>query len=142
MRYSDISDFVTSKLQALGYGQDGGPAMPLIDPGPITVARLQSKSPNAMLFVVLGNGIGLAKEGLFHMPFITVRAIGLQNNFAYAETLAYDVDNTLLAVDSNTDMGGARVLYITRTGGAPQLVDFDAGDRYHFQATYITETKR
>jgi hypothetical protein len=142
MRYSDVYTFVKAALTDLGYGTDGHPAMPMFDPGPPTQARLLKKSPNAICFLTLGNGIGLAKEGLFDQPFITVRVVGRQNDFAGAETLAYDVDSTLLAVDGNTTVGTAKTLYITRTGGAPQLIDFDDAERYQFQTTYITEAQR
>ena len=142
MRYSDVYTYVSAALTAKGYGTPGGPEMPLFHPGPFTIERLQSKSPGPMLFLTLGNGVGLTQESLFDRRFITVRVIGAQNNYDYAETLAYDVDNILLAVAGNTTMGTAKVLYVTRTGGAPQLVDFDKGDRYHYQTTYIVEAMR
>ena len=41
----------------------------------------------------------------------------------------------------NTTVGTARTLYFARNE-PPQLVDLDDADRYHFQTTYITETKR
>lgn len=143
MRYSDVETFVRDGLTALGYGTAGHPAMPAFLPGPPTIERLQKSIPNSILFLTLGNGIGLSGgEGQFDRPFITVRVIGNQNDFGYAETLAYDVDNILLAVQGNTSMGSATALYVTRTGGSPQLVDFDSADRYHFQTTYITEAQR
>ena len=142
LRYSDVYTHVTAALTAKGYGQQGGPAMPLLDPGPFTVAKTQQRSPGPMLFLVVGNGVGLTKEGLFDRPFLTVRVIGTQNDFDYAETLAQDVDAILLGVASNTTVGTAKVLYISRSGGPPQLVDFDAGDRYHYQTTYIVEAMR
>lgn len=142
LRYSDVYTFVTEGLAGLGYGKPAGPTMPLLDMGPATVAQLQKKSPGPMLFLTVGNGVGLTVEGLYDRPFITVRAIGAQNDYAYAEQLAYDVDNLLLGVTGNALIGECEVLYVNRTGGAPQLVDFDSGDRYHFQATYITEAQR
>lgn len=116
--------------------------MPAFHPGPSTIHSLWNKSPNAMVFLTLGNGAGLAKEGVFERPFIVARVIGPQNDFAAAEALAYDVDNILNAVDTNTLVGEALTLYITRTAGSPQLVDFDAANRYHYQTTYIAEVER
>lgn len=140
MRYSDIESFVSTGLTQLGYGTTFG--MPLIDAGPSSVAALQKLSPGPILFLSVGNGAGLAKEGLFDKPFIIARVIGVQGDFGYAEDLAYAVDELLLAVDSNTKIGTAPTLYITRTAGAPQLIDYDDAGRYHFQTTYIAEAQR
>lgn len=142
MRYSDIKGFVQSALTAKDYGVPGGPAMPLFDPGPVTLAKLRQRSPNAMVFLQVGNGVGLRHEGIIDSPFITVRVVGPQHNYTAAETLAYDVDDILLGVGGNTTIGTAKVLFITRSGGAPMLIDFDAADRYSFQTTYITEAVR
>lgn len=142
MRYNDVYTFLKARLEAKGYGQQGGPELPLFDPGPFTIDRLKNLSPGPMLFVVFGNGVGLRKEALFDVPFITIRVIGSQGDFDYAEKLAYDVDDILLSVASNTDIGSGKALFITRTGGAPQLVDFDSAERYSFQTTYITEVQR
>lgn len=139
MRYSDIQTFVAEGLAAKGYS---GSQMPLFDPGPFTIARLQNKTPGSMVFLVVGNGLGLAMEGILDRPFVVVRVLGPQNDYDSAERLAYDVDDVLLSVGGNTLVGTAKTLFITRTGGSPQLVDFDPGDRYHFQQTYITEGVR
>lgn len=140
LRYSDVETFVTAGLAALGYGTDGHPAMPLLDPGPATLAKLQAKSPNAMVFLTVGNGLGLAKEGLYDQPFIVARVLGPQNDYETTEQIAQDLDALLVAVETET-VGTERVLFITRNA-PPQLVDFDASDRYHFQTTYIAEAKR
>lgn len=151
--YRDVEVYVRAALVSLGYGSENPdisePArtMPFIQPGPITSEVLQKISPQATLFLQVGNGIGMSVEGLYDKPFITVRAIGPQgvNNYDPAETLAFDVDQILVpisALPGPFKMGGTRVLYVTRTGGAPQLVDFDSANRYHFQATYITEAQR
>ena len=138
MRYADVRDYVTTSLQAKGYG--GTKAMPTLDPGPPSIAQLQSRSPNAMLVVTVGNGIGFTTEGLFDRTFITVRAIGLQGDFDYAETLAYDVDS-ILDVPKSGMLGTQRVLSVTRNA-PPQLVDYDSAGRYQFQTTYIAEAQR
>lgn len=141
MRYSDIQPFVQAALTEKGYGTPGGPAMPYFDPGPLVEKKLNIV-PGPILFLVVGNGIGLAHEDLFDIPFITVRVTGAQNDYGYAETLARDVDDILLTVGGSTTIGTLYTLFITRTGGAPQLIDFDAAERYSFQATYIAEVKR
>lgn len=152
LRYDDVRLHVTSALQARGYG-NGNPlnpdvdevvrTMPVIDAGPWAVRTRWKVTPQGLLFLTLGNGLGPAKEGVFDRPFITVRAIGKQDNFEYAETLAYDVDDILFSLDHNHVWpAGGRTLSVTRTGGAPQLVDYDESNRYHFQATYIAEAQR
>lgn len=140
MRYADVETFVSTGLNNLGYGAGSKP-MPVLDPGPWAIEGLRKRTPGSMIFLVLGNGTAQTTEGLYDRPFITVRVIGPQKNFAAAEALAYDVDRLLLAVAGNGTLGSARVLYVTRTGGPPQLVDFDGADRYHFQTTYITEVQ-
>lgn len=147
LRFSDVESFLTEGLSGLGYGKinpaDGtNPrTMPVFSPGPASVPRLAKLSPGSTLFVTVGNGVGLDVQQLFDRPFITVRAIGPQRDYEGAETLAYDVDQLMLAIGSNATIGTAKVLYITRTGGAPTLIDYDAGDRHHFQTIYITEAQ-
>lgn len=138
--YSDVRDFVSAALTAKGYGSAGHPALPTFHPGPPTIQALYKQSPNALVFLTVGNGIGTLKEGLFDQPFIVVRVLGLQRNYDHAETLAHDLDEILMAVETQM-VGNTRTLYITRNA-PPQLVDFDSADRYHFQATYIAEAKR
>lgn len=148
LRYEDVRVYTQGEkgppatgLWGLGYGPPEKP-MPTLNPGPATLDRLHKISPQAMVFLTVGNGAGLTVETLYDRVFITARVIGVQNNFDYAETLAFDIDNLLLDAVNGVRIGGARTLYVTRTGGAPQLVNFDAADRYHFQATYLTEVKR
>lgn len=140
LTYSDAHAFVSAGLTAKGYGVGVGPVMPVFHPGPPALVKLHTKSPHSMCFLTVGNGIGLTREGLYDRPFIVTRVIGRQNDYGYAETLAYDIDAMMLAVENGT-VGTSRTLYITRNA-PPQLVDFDAADRYHFQTTYIAEAKR
>jgi hypothetical protein len=142
MRYSDMLTFVTAGLAGLGYDTANHPAMPAFNPGPPSLPALwKSVSPNAVVFLTVGNGLGPTVETVYDRPFVVVRVIGPQgNDYTTAETLAYDIDNLLLAVQTQ-NVGSARTLYFTRNA-APQLVDLDDSDRYHFQTTYITETKR
>jgi hypothetical protein len=142
MLYSDALSFVTAGLAGLGYGTAGHPVMPAFSPGPAAIPKVQEAvSPNAVVFLTVGNGLGLAHEGLYEQPFITVRVLGPQNDYDTAEQITYDLDRLMLAVDSPRNVGSCRTLYITRNA-SPQLVDLDEADRYHFQTTYITETKR
>lgn len=149
--YSHVEAFIRQSLIDIGYSTENPDisepvrTMPPMLPGPITSELMQKRSPQAVLMIQVGNGVGLTTEGLYDKPFITVRTIGPQTKYADAERLAFDVDLILVPVSPPPgpfSMGGARVLYVTRTGGAPQLVDFDTADRYHFQATYITEAQR
>lgn len=142
MRYSEIRDFVNAGLTALGYGDNVTLEMPQFDPGPVTAPQLLAKYPGPVIFLTIGNGVGLTTEDLFDQPFFTVRVVGAQNDYDYAEKLALDVDNIMLAVGSNTVIGETLTLRISRTGGPPQLIDYDSGQRYHWQNTYIAETKR
>jgi hypothetical protein len=140
LRYSDAKTFVTAGLTSLGYGTSNHPAMPAIDPGPPALPAALKVTPNSLVIVTVGNGIGLTTEGLLDRPFITVRVVGPQGDYDGAETLAQDIDGLMLAV-ANSMVGTTRALYVTRNA-PPQLVDLDASNRYHFQTTYITETKR
>ena len=139
LRYSDVKAHASAGLTALGapYSTD----LPVFDQGPFTVERRQQLTPQAMVFLLLGAGAGYAHDGIFDQPFITIRVIGRQGDFDYAEKLAYDLD-TIFDLGGNATIGTAKVLYVVRTGGAPQLVNLDDADRYHFQCTYITEAQR
>lgn len=130
MRYSDVESFLRPIV---------GDAP--IHPGPSTEAALQKLSSQAIVFATVGGGAGLATEGLFDKPFITIRAIGKQGDYDSAETLAKDIDAAFRALDHNGEVGEAKVLYVTRTGGGPTMIDHDNADRYHFQCTYIAETR-
>ena len=138
--FSDVRTFVSEGLTAKGYGTGTGPAMPFFHPGPPTIQALYKKSPNAIVFLTVGNGTGLTVEDVYDRPFIVVRVLGVQNNYDYAETLTHDLDALFLSVQ-NAMLGGTRTLYVTRNA-PPQLVDYDSADRYHFQATYIAEAQR
>jgi hypothetical protein len=149
--YADVEVFLTDGLEAKGYAstlpaQPEAKPMPLINPGPVTDAALQNLSPGPIVFATVGNGAGLTLEQTYDQVFITIRAIGPQGDFEAAERLALDIDRLFLAINSNTDFGktedraGTRVLYVTRSGGGPQLIDYDRSDRYHFQTTYVARS--
>lgn len=144
LTYGDVKTFLQLGLAAKGYATLN-PAgaeprtMPLIDPGPAALVQtVAKKTPGALIIADVGNGAGLTLEGTYDQTFITLRVLGPQNDYASAAQLMHDVDLLFLAVTGNGMVGGTRVLYVTRTGGAPQLIDFDASNRYHFQTTYIT----
>lgn len=143
LTYEDVKTFLKAGLTAKGYGGKPplGPnqiTMPRFDVGPVSLPQLQKLAPGAMVFATVGNGAGHILEQTYDQVFITVRVLGPQHNYDAAERLAYDVDKLFLAINSNGVIGSTKVLYVTRTGGAPQLIDYDATERYHFQTTYIT----
>lgn len=140
MRYDDARSFISAGLTGLGYGTAGKPALPLLDPGPPALARIQKRSPNTIAVLTVGNGIVETTEGLYDRPFLVVRVIGPQSDYTAAESLAYDIDKLCVEFTAGA-VGSSRALYITRNA-PPQLVDLDDSDRYHFQTTYIMETKR
>lgn len=144
--YADVKAFLTDGLEALGYSSalpvdpDEKP-MPRIDVGPFSLAQLQDLSPGPMIFATVGNGGGLTDEQLFEQPFITIRSIGPQGDYDLAEGLALDIDRMFLALCGNGTVGDTKVLYVTRSGGGPQLIDYDSSNRYHFQTTYIARSE-
>lgn len=135
IKYSDVKSFVQAGLADMGY-----PDM-VIEPGPITDVVLAKRNPGEMIFLQVGSGAGLETEQLFDRPFIVTRVIGKQHDYNSAEQLALDLDTLFLRVNSNATIGTAKVLYIVRTGARPENVDWDTGDRYHFQCTYITSAQ-
>lgn len=143
LTYEDVKTFLHEGLAVKGYSEAlpdvGQPqSMPLFDVGPSSLSQLQTLSPGSMVFATVGNGAGLILEHSYDQVFVTLRSIGLPGDYNQAERLAYDLDVLMNQVDSPRLIGTTRVLWIVRTGGSPQLVDKDNGDRYHFQATYIT----
>jgi hypothetical protein len=144
--YSDVESFLSTGLADLGY-TDWNPnvgaqttTMPLINPGPF-LPPLDKLSPQAMVFATVGNGSGLELEQTYDGVFIVARVLGPQNDFPTAERLAMDIDTMLLRLNSPAMLGTTRVLSVQRTGGRPQLVDYDDSNRYHFQTTYIARAK-
>lgn len=140
LKYADVQAFVQAGLEAKGYGSTPTLPMPMLDPGPALASRV-ALSPGPILFLTLGNGIGLTTEALYDRRFLVVRVVGAQRDYDFTEALAGDVDDLLLEQGGVVTMGSARLLYCTRNG-SPQLVDYDASDRYHYQATYIVEAQR
>lgn len=141
MRYSDISAFVKQGYVDLGY-DTATVDFPLLDPGPPTDPGLQKLSAQRQVFLTLGGGAGLTTEALYDRIFLSTRVFGRQDDYADAENLAAQLDYMLLAATRSgpATIGTARCLYITRTGGAPQLLLKDTADRYHLSCSYIIET--
>src|SRR4051794_38331545 len=83
-------------------------------------ANSEQLSPDAMMFLSLGGGPGLHGEVRLDRSLITARTIGPQNDYDTGEDMAFTLDAVLLAVDRPATIGAARVLYINRTGGAPE----------------------
>jgi hypothetical protein len=143
LTYQQVADWLDARLDGLGYGTqqpDVDPALrtkPRLVHGPYS-ERVAKQSPGALVVVSVGGGAGLTLEHLYDQRFITIRAVGLPNQYDQAERLAYDLDGLLVGVNSPAVIGQTRVLYVARTGGAPELIDYDEADRYHFQATYLT----
>lgn len=153
--YADVETFLSGALKTDGYS-DALPAqpqakpLPMFLPGPFSLSSLQDLSPGPIVFATVGNGAGLTLEQTYDQPFITIRSIGKQGDFDGSEAMALDIDRLLLAsFPGNGDLGrtegpggraGTRVLYVTRSGGAPQLIDYDSAERYHFQCTYIARS--
>lgn len=144
--YEDVRSFLDEGLRAKDYtdllpAQPQSKPMPLLDVGPFSIVSLQDLSPGPIVFATVGNGAGLTLEQTYDQPFITIRAIGAQGDYTGAETMATDIDRLLLAINGNGMVGDTKVLYVTRSGGAPQLIDYDSGSRYHFQCTYIARSE-
>jgi hypothetical protein len=135
MLYSDVAEFLAAGLRS-SYDP-----LPAFSPGPASSTKQQKTSSGRLIFVTVGGGAGLTTELLFDRPFISIRVCGNQNDYADAETLAKAVDFLLLGVDTNSLIGAAEVLYVTRTGGGPSLLEQDSADRYHFSCSYISETQ-
>lgn len=132
LTYNDVYTFLSAKTLSTDVVR--------FDHGPETNAlRQKQKTPQALVVLAVGNGAGMTTERLFDQVFINVSIWGKQGSYESAEALALAVDKALLSVESPAMVGSTRVLYITRSGGRPQLVEFDASDRYHFTCTYIAE---
>jgi hypothetical protein len=135
LSFTDVKTYVEAQFQALGYAETD---MPLIDPGPFSDPRVLKRTPGRVLVLTVGGGGGFEVEQLYDETFITARVVGTQNNYDDAQRLMADVDKMLVRLNSPAWLGSTRVLYVTRAGGPPQLIDRDSAERYHFQATYVS----
>lgn len=136
MKFSDVQTFLDNGLAGLGYSP-----VPTIAPGPTTNVTLQKAAPGMLVLVMVGGGAGLNIEQTFDRPFITVRSIGLQHDYDSGEKLAQDIDKLFLTLCGNATVGTAKVLWVSRTGAGPELVEWDNASRYHFQCNYIANTQ-
>lgn len=137
MRYSDARTWLLARFGDFGYPDYQGPT---VHPGPTSATQLVQAESGAMVFLTVGGGAGLTTETLYDRPFIVVRVIGEQEDYDGAERLAHDIDDALLAIASPTMVGDARVLYVTRSGSGPSLLDYNG--RYSFQCSYVAEASR
>lgn len=133
LEYADIRDYLLPLVD------DPANRKIVFNPGPATNQMLQKLSPQAIVFISIGGGAGLTTEQMFDRPFIGIRVVGRQNDYDGAEELANVIDLSLLKRDTSGMVGSTYTLYITRTGGRPQVVEYDVANRYHFSCTYIAE---
>lgn len=78
----------------------------------------------------------LTEERSAQWASFQIRAIGDQNNYDYAETLAFQIDAILVGVDVAVTMGTVRVSGVQDLGGGPTLLTKDTSGRSHFTASY------
>jgi hypothetical protein len=143
MRYSDAEAWATDYLTGLvdANGDRVYTPIPALSPGPASDEIVQKISPDEIVFLTVGGGAASTIEGLFDNPFLTLRAVGQQEDYQSAEDLAWYMDSGLLAIPDNGFMGNARIKPVVRTGGVPALLSQDNAGRYHFTCSYIVETQ-
>jgi pectin methylesterase-like acyl-CoA thioesterase len=128
--FSDVVAYLQPKLAAREFSP-----MPIFLP---IWDDTSAKSPTGTPVVVLtvGGGAGLTNEETFDRPFIALRVVSRAQDYAGGEALAMACDADLCAFDGSAYLGLLWALYITRTGGRPQLLTRE-NERYHFTASYI-----
>lgn len=137
LKFGDVKDFLTPRLLAYGYGAR---SMPTFHPGPPD-PNMMKTTPGPIVFLAVGGGPGLTKEGSFDGVFITTRTVGEQRDHDGAHRLAMAVDRAFLSFGDSDMLGSVYALGITRTGGPPSLLMQDTAERYHFPGSYVTETE-
>jgi Bacteriophage minor capsid protein len=130
----DIENYLSSWLRTVGYNP-----LPVFDPGPGINLDATDVSPDRLVLVTIGAGAGFSTEEVFDRPMVSLRTVGPQMNYTDAESLAYDCDKGLTAIDHAQVFSGKWVTSINRVGGGPALLLKDDGDRYHFTCNYIVE---
>ena len=134
--YTDVRDYVKPFVDT-AYS---GPRKVTFAPGPSNDTQAQKLSPGRIVFLDVGGGPGETTEGLFDRVFIGLRVVGPQHSYEAAEEVALFVDRVLTSFDHTADIvPGKRCTGIIRSGGRPQLLTRDSGERYHFTASYIAE---
>lgn len=121
LTYSRIEDWLTSR----------GVTTPM-RPGPRGY-----DSPDKLVVVTLQPGAGTLMEDLFDVPAFQLRSRGSVENYADAETLAFELDDLVLSADLPATLEGCYVDAMGRTGGAPvALGPPDSGGRFEFVCSY------
>lgn len=143
MVYDDLVSYLNGGIGAplydYFYATDPN-LLPVFSPGPANDTDLQQITPQTIVFLTLGGGVGLTLEGLYDRPFVAVHIVGPQEDYNTAETVANLIDVALNRVTTNTPVGNSRTLYFTRSGGKPTLLMRDSAFRYHFTCSYIALT--
>lgn len=129
--FAIVRDFLEQQLTQRGYDP-----LPFVSPGPGTSDDVLDAVPGQLVALTHASGGPFTNELLFDQPFFQATSVGPQNDYDGAEQLAYDVDRSFCQVDTPRNIGGLRVLYIARVGGAPSLLRQDQAQRSHFVATY------
>lgn len=80
-------------------------------------------------------------DGLIDLRGYNVEVAGKQNDFDYAEQLAFAVDRQMLGDGGAVLIGGKRVIARYRAGGPPYSSQKDDGDRTHFVCGYLHEVE-
>lgn len=95
-------------------------------------------SPDKIVIVTMFPGSGHSNEKVFETRNLQVRCRGVQNDFAMAEELSYDIDDFLNRVQLPWKLEGALVNDIGWTGGGPSPMPLDnASYRYTFVCSYF-----
>jgi len=133
--FADVQAFIQSLYNT---DPDAGPVELCPPILPQYDAELVKKSPQELIFATLGGGPGLSTEEVLDGIFLSLRVCGRQKDYASAETLALRLDTALLTLGAgNATMGSAPIKSLARSGGRPVPIDYDVGDRTHFQTTYV-----
>ena len=137
LAYVDVQSYLETQLTGLGYDP-----LPLFEPGPATNIITQDLSPGMMVIISIGSGPGYDMEKVFDRVMVQIRAIGNQQDYTSAESLAYDIDRQMGDLNGPTAtrwINGKRILEINRAGGAPTLLLLDDAERHHFTCNYVWE---
>lgn len=78
-------------------------------------------------------------ERLIDVPTFQLRSVGLQRDYASAETLAGQVDSALLAVRPPATIAGRPLTVVDRVGGPPSFFARDSAGRTVFVCNYLFE---
>lgn len=80
---------------------------------------------------------GHQTDGLTDTIGWQVRSVGEQDDFDTAESLAWRIDDAILALNNTTTVAGVRVVSGFRSGSPPTLLQVDDAGRHHFVCSYL-----